>query len=91
MIPVEIDVQTIVSDLNAWGWRDQKIEIACGFANGYVGKLRAGTRPDRPYQLVARLYNFWEDEARKLQACSSVRMPSPYSPLGELWTTARSD
>lgn len=62
MIPVEIDVQQIIKDLNEAGWRDQKIEIACGFSGGYVEKLRSGVRPNRPYQLVARLFNFWEEE-----------------------------
>lgn len=62
MIPVEIDVDGILRDLNAWGWRDQKIEAVCGFSDGYCAKLRAGPRPKRPYQYLARLHNFWESE-----------------------------
>jgi hypothetical protein len=62
MIPVEVDVQAIVDDLNNLGWKNQKIEVACGFANGYILKLRDGPRPNRPYQMVARLFNFWEEE-----------------------------
>lgn len=62
MIPAEIDVCAIVDDLNRWGWCDQKIESVCGFSGGYVAKMRAGVRPMRPYQYVARLYNFWEEE-----------------------------
>lgn len=62
MIPAEIDVQQIIDDLHAWGWRNSKIEIACGLSNGYIYKLTMGTRPMRPYQHCARLYNFWHDE-----------------------------
>jgi hypothetical protein len=62
VIPVDVDVVAILSDLRRWGWRDQKIEVACGFSSGYVDKLRNGARPMRPYQHVARLYNFWESE-----------------------------
>lgn len=64
MIPVEIDVDQIIKDLNAWGWKDQKIEVACDFSAGYIAKIRNGPRPNRPYQLVARLFNFWEEENR---------------------------
>lgn len=65
MIPVEIDVHQILIDLNAIGWRDQKIEVACGFSSGYVAKLRGGPRPERPYQMLARLFNFWESEMER--------------------------
>ncbi len=59
MIPVEIDVEEIIRNLREVGWVDQKIEIVCGFSGGYVHKLMDGPRPHRPYQHVARLYNFW--------------------------------
>lgn len=62
MIPAEIDVQAIIRDLNRVGWKDQKIEIALGLSKGYVAKLKEGPRPNRPYQLAARLFNFWEQE-----------------------------
>ena len=62
MIPVEIDPIQILDDLHAAGWRDQKIEIALGFSAGYCAKLRSGPRVGRPYQMLARLYNFWYDE-----------------------------
>ena len=63
MIPVEIDVKQIIEDLNAWGWKDQKIEVICDFSPGYIAQLRGGPRPNRPYQLLARLFNFWEEES----------------------------
>lgn len=63
MIPIEVDVAQLIDDLTSWGWRDQKIESALGYSGGYVAKLRAGPRPDRPYQYVARLYNLWCEES----------------------------
>ena len=59
MFPLEVDVEAIVHELRELGWRDYKIEIACGFSEGYVNKLISGARPNRPYQHVARLANFW--------------------------------
>jgi hypothetical protein len=67
VIPVEIDVQQIIADLNSWGWVDHKIEMVCGLSNGYVAKVRLGARPMRPYQYCARLYNFWEEESRRIK------------------------
>lgn len=66
LVPAEIDVVQIIDDLRSWGWRDQKLEIACGFSPGYVAKLCAGPRPERPYQLAARLHNFWVLEGLRL-------------------------
>jgi hypothetical protein len=65
MMQVEVDVVQLIADLRTWGWRDQKIEVACGFSAGYVAKLCAGPRPERPYQLVARLHNFWVSEGER--------------------------
>jgi len=74
MIPVEIDVMQIVSDLNRGGWKDLQIEARCGFSGGYIAKLRGGTRPNRPYQHVARLFNLWEDESDKRIASWQVQV-----------------
>jgi len=63
---VELDVVALIDDLNRWGWRDQKIETVLDFSAGYVAKLRAGPRPERPYQLAVRLYNFWVTEGVKV-------------------------
>lgn len=62
MIPLEIDIIAILADLKTWGWKDLKIESACGFSRGYIDKMREGPRPHRPYQHAARLYNFWCEE-----------------------------
>jgi len=59
MIPVDIDVPSILQDLMAQGWNHHRIEIACGFANGYVAKLRAQQQPRMQYQYAARLFNLW--------------------------------
>lgn len=63
MIPVEIDAKQLISDLNAWGWRDYKIEIRCGFCSGYIAQIRCGNVRMLAYQRGARLFNFWEEES----------------------------
>lgn len=65
MIPAQIDAMAIVADLNAWGWRDFKIEIACGLSRGYVAQVRCGNVQEMAYSKAARLFNFWESEAEK--------------------------
>lgn len=61
-IPAKLDVQTILADLKAAGWLDQKIEVACGLSNGYVAQLRAGRIERYCYEYGARLHNLWLDE-----------------------------
>jgi len=63
VIPPMIDVLQIVADLNAWGWRDSKIEIACGLGQGYVAQVRCGNIREPAYSKAARLHNFWEAES----------------------------
>lgn len=65
MIPAALDVDQMLADLNAVGWLDYKIEIACGFSKGYIAQLKR--REDREvfYKHGARLYNFWFDHAPK--------------------------
>lgn len=62
MIPANIDHCAIVEDLNRWGIVDYKIEIICGFSQGYISHVRAGRVRQMIYQRAARLYNFWLDE-----------------------------
>lgn len=64
MIPADIDPVQLLNDLHAAGWKDHKIELALGYSVGYCAKMRAGPRPERPYQLIARLYNFWFDQTQ---------------------------
>ena len=59
MIPAMIDVMQVVCDLNAWGWRDSKIEVACGLGQGYIAQIRCGNIKEPGYSKAARLYNFW--------------------------------
>ena len=73
MIPIEIDVVQIIDDLVRMGWKPQKIEIALGYSSGYVAKLRGGPRPERPYQMVARLYNLWCEESANWQTLNSTK------------------
>lgn len=62
MIPANIDYQAIVTELNDWGILDSKIELICGYSQGYIGHLQKGTYADMTYQRAARLYNFWAEE-----------------------------
>lgn len=64
-IPANIDHVAIVKDLNRWGMRDAKIELVCGFSQGYVGAIKAGRVQQMIYQRAARLYNLWWDGQRK--------------------------
>ena len=62
MIPALLDTSQILADLNAWGWRDQKIEVACGFSSGYIAQVRCRNVKSMSYARGARLYNFWVEE-----------------------------
>lgn len=62
MIPPAIDVDQILADLNAAGWPDYKIEMACGFSRTYVAQLRRRQDREVLYKHGARLYNFWYDQ-----------------------------
>lgn len=62
MIPL-IDHVQIIKDLNAWGWRDFKIDTVCGFSAGYVAQIKCGNVRSMAHERAMRLYNFWEQEA----------------------------
>jgi len=62
VIPI-VDHRQCVSDLNAWGWRDFKIDTVCGFTGGYVAQIKCGNVGVMAQDKAARLYNFWEQEA----------------------------
>ena len=59
MIPVKIDVETILAQLSTAGWTDYRIEKACGLPRGWLFKVRKGQIKDPGYSRGARLYNFW--------------------------------
>jgi hypothetical protein len=67
VIPPNLDYTQIIRDLNALGWRDYKIEIACGWTKGYVSQVKAGNMSEMFYPRAARLYNFWHDELARSQ------------------------
>jgi hypothetical protein len=68
MIPAKIDVETILADLTRIGWRDYKVELACGLPRGWISKLRDGTTQDPAYSNAARLVNFHHDEMLRASA-----------------------
>lgn len=61
-IPANIDHVRVLADLNAWGYRDYRIEAICGFSVGYVSQLKCGNVKQMTYQRAARLWNFWCEE-----------------------------
>lgn len=60
VIPEQIDVLGLISELNALGWRDFKIEQECGFAKGYISALKVRRVKNPKYSAAARLHNFHE-------------------------------
>lgn len=76
MIPL-IDADSIIKDLNTWGWRDFKIEMACGFSSGYVSQIKCGNVKAMAHERATRLYNFWECEATR----QGVQIPEYGSPV----------
>lgn len=58
-----VDPLPIIRDLNGWGWRDYKIEIACGLGAGYIAQVKSGGIKVMAHKKVVPLYNFWETEA----------------------------
>lgn len=75
MIPL-IDALSILRDLRLWGWRDFKIEMACGFSSGYVCHIMDGSIKLLAHERATRLYNFWESEAVR----RGVQIPEYGSP-----------
>lgn len=74
-LPANVDHAGILSDLARWGWRDFKIETACGFSRGYIAQLKCGNVQQMSYQRAARLHNLWEDEAWRQGMVSGGTLP----------------
>ena len=62
MIPLNIDIPSILADLQTWGWTNHKIELASGLPKNYVSQLKNGSIQNPLYQNAALLYNFWCSE-----------------------------
>ena len=71
-IPAHIDIVSVIQDLNRWGWFDLKIEVACGFSEGYITKLKQGRVVQMRYDRTARLYNLWCEESERARARSAA-------------------
>jgi hypothetical protein len=71
-IPVRIDVEQILRDLHALGWRDYKVEIICAMPRGMISKLRSGYIAQPSYGHAARLHNFWVDQSAFLLTLSTT-------------------
>lgn len=80
MIPANIDYQSIVQELNAFGIGDYKLEAICGFSDGYIRHLKNGSYRDMTYQRAARLYNFWCEE-RALRGLDVFTHIAPLFPV----------
>jgi hypothetical protein len=59
LLPPALDMQQMLRDLNEWGWRDYKIEIACGWNKGYVSQVKCGNIGQMFYTRQVALNNFW--------------------------------
>lgn len=64
-LPPFIDHVQLLRDLNRFGWRDYKLEAACGFSVGYIAKLREDPHQRMFYPSAARLWNLWRDEIER--------------------------
>ena len=62
MIPEDFDPLAILNELNRLGFRDYKIEMACGFNHGYVAQIRCGNVKMPAYPNAAKLLNLLERE-----------------------------
>lgn len=82
MIPANIDYRAIVQELNSFGIGDYKLEVICGFSDGYIRHLKDGSYRDMTYQRAARLYNFWCEE-RELRGLNVFTRIVPLLPLPE--------
>lgn len=60
MIPEEINVLSVLSELHTLGWKDYKIEMACGYTRGYVAQMRCGNVEMPAYEKAAKLLNLLE-------------------------------
>jgi len=67
MIPEEINVLAILAELHDLGWKDYKIEMACGYTRGYVAQIRCGNVKAPAYTYTAKLLNLLE-RAREMAA-----------------------
>lgn len=76
MIPANIDYVALVEELNSFGIGDYKLELICGFSDGYIRHLKNGSYRDMTYQRAARLYNFWAEE-RKLRGLHVLTVMVP--------------
>lgn len=60
MIPEDIDVLKILSELQSLGWKDCMIEMECGYTRGYVAQIRFGSVLMPAYPKAAKLLNLLE-------------------------------
>ena len=58
MIPETIDPLKLIAELNAAGWRDYKIEIACDLPVGYISNVKSRKVRNPRYEHAAALLNF---------------------------------
>jgi hypothetical protein len=61
MLPY-FDYETYITELHRMGWKDYKIEMACGFAVGMIAQLRRRNFRDMLGQNAIRLYGLYADQ-----------------------------
>lgn len=71
-IPPQLDFDMILSDLQAVGWADQKLETCLGLGAGYVSHLRAGKIERISLVYASRLHNLWADEMERFEPAQTL-------------------
>lgn len=93
MIPESIDPLKLIAELNAAGWRDYKIEIACALPVGYISNVKSRKVKNPRYRHAAALMNFHAENVSHgtvnnqtevfdvvAQSCYASRRSGPCSP-----------
>jgi hypothetical protein len=60
-LPANIDLRTMIAELNTAGMPDYKIELICSFSRGYISQVKTGHIQQVSYQKAARLFNLHAD------------------------------
>ena len=62
MIPAYFDGKATLTELNALGLKDYKIELITGIRAGYISQVKCGNIKNPRYDICAKLYNLLEAE-----------------------------
>ena len=63
----ETDFQSILTDLNGWGFSDYELERVTGLGRSKLTKLRTGARKQPNYNDGRLIVKLWRREKRKIE------------------------